>query len=207
MKKYLFPFSVMLLLLVAACNKPISDSYTQEMDSLLKALDASAKDFESIDYPNFEMKKTKAKNNLITLQSLIKDTLRREDALIISNYARIVGKNKEGKPLDTLSAELMAAKEKKAEEYGKHRQEYVKQELKLCMKQIEDLKHDYSKELMTAEELKKNLQAEATSAKKIIDFVVLEKAAVTSRIALYDSLSPGFERILDSLKSLSKNKP
>jgi hypothetical protein len=205
MKKKFSQLTFGLLLLMMACSQPKDDAYIKEMDSLLTSLEKSSKDFEAIDYPAFETKKQKAKSNIRDLQILLKDTLKREDALTISNYARIAGKNKTGNPgpeENPLSDEAAAEKEKKAEEYGKHRQTYVKQELKLCAQQIEDLKHDYSKELMTAEDLKKHLPNEATNAKKIIDFIQLEKAAVASRVALFDSLNPAVEKILDSLKAL-----
>jgi hypothetical protein len=203
-----FIFGVLgLMLLVSACSEPKNDQHIKQMDSLLVNLSNASKDFESIDYPSFELKKQKAKNNIRNIQTLLKDTLKREDALVISNYARIAGKNKTGNPANEDSlvvGDAAAAKEKKAEEYGKHRQAYVKQELKLCAQQIEDLKHDYSKELMSLEELKKHLPGEAVNAKKIIDFIVLEKAAVSSRVALFDSLNPAVERIIDSLNTLSK---
>lgn len=193
-----------MLVIFSACQAPKNDTYTQQMDSLIKALDQTAKEFEAIDYPGFEIKKQKAKNNLFNLQALIKDTLKREDAILISNYARVPGKNKGGNPLDTLTSAAEAEKEKKAEEYGKHRQQYIKQEIKLCSNQLEDLKHDYRQDLMTADALKKNLETEAASARKIMDFVMLEKSAIASRLALFDSLNPGIERIIDSLKALPK---
>lgn len=204
MKSVIFSFSLLMLFIFSACNAPKNDTYTQQMDSLIKALAQTAKDFEAIDYPGFEIKKQKAKNNLFTLQALIKDTLKREDAILISNYARVPGKNKGGNPIDTLTTDAEAEKEKKAEEYGKHRQQYIKQEISLCSNQLEDLKHDYAQDLMDADALKKNLETEAANARKIMDFVMLEKSALASRLALFDSLNPGIERIIDSLKALPK---
>lgn len=205
-KKFLVPTLGMLLLMMA-CSEPRNDSYTIEMDSLLIALEQSSKDFSAIDYPAYELIKQKAKSNIRDIQILLKDTLKREDALLLSNYAWIAGKNKTGNPgpdEGPITDAAAAEKEKKAEEYGKHRQTYVKQELKLCAQQLEDLKHDYSKELMTAEDLKKHLPEEAKNAKKIIDFILLEKTAVSRRVALFDSLNPAVENIIDSLKALPK---
>jgi len=205
MKKNIWLFFFWTTLFVYACSNPVKDEHTAQMDSLLAKLAISLQAFDSINYPEFELRKQEAKLNLKNIQLLLKDTLNRDAAILISNYARIVGRNKDGKVAagDTvLSNELSSENEKQAVEYGNKRQEYIKQEIELCVKQLKDLKHDYEHDLIKKEDLLKHLPSEAESARKIIDFIALEKNAVSHRMALHDSLNPGIERIIDSLKAV-----
>jgi hypothetical protein len=191
--------SFLILTLAISCKSKIENAETKTIDSLLTALDVAEGKLEHIDFEKLEKSAFIANENLEKIKPLIVDTLSRDKIFLMSNYAIVSGEEGEEE-----GAESNA---KKSENCKDERERYIEKEVSLCIKQLKNLKGDFTKGEMDLQTFKKYFQIEKAKSEQIILFIEMEKNSSAHRQALFDSLHPLILEFMDSLQTASnKNK-
>jgi hypothetical protein len=155
---------------LSSCNNG-SERYRNEiamLDSLVLALEKAEGQFKSIDSEKV-VKTYSALNELLEQTGeLIKDTLKKEEAVLLSDFRSI------RKPL---------------KEY-KSRVTILKTEIGVTKDQLSHLSHDLRKGLMKEEDVDKNVQSEVTLAKTLLSSITIMASIIPQQLSKYDSLQP-----------------
>ncbi len=198
----LFKSIIALFLIVSftlSCKSKIENAETKTIDSLLTALDEAEEKLEHIDFEKLEKSARIAKENLEKVKPLVVDTLNRDKLFLMSNYAIVSGEEGEEE-----GAESNASK---SENYKEERERYIEKEVTLCIKQLKNLKGDFTKGEMDFPTFKKYFEIEKAKSEQIMLFIEMEGNSSAYRQALFDSLHPLMLKFIDSLQTAaSKNK-
>ena len=191
MKQLQLLLSIMLAIMVVACKPGKENAGTLTIDSLLVQLDETMDALKSIDFEKIEHAKEVAEGNLRRFKPLINDSISRDKVFLMSNYAIISGE--EGEEEETEKSD------KKAEYTESERERYMEKEVELCIKQLKDLKHDFTKEKMNEVDFAKHLETERLKAMQVMLYIEMEKNSIDYRNLLFDSLNPLVIKFIDSL--------
>lgn len=184
---------------LSACQEKIKDTVElREMDSVLIELKKTKGILDSINFNRYQQIKQKVTQDILWIQENLRDTLTRSQSILISNYARIVGKRGIG------TAKKTEEEPKSDPGYDNQRRDFINKELDLCIKQLENLKHDTEQKIIAVGEVRKFLEAEKHNAEKIITYVRLERSKSSNAQEILDSLGPQIASFIDSLKMNQK---
>lgn len=184
-------FAAVLFFMGSCRNNHEYKAECAEVDSIIHALNKSLKDVEVAPYEEAEEADTKARTLLAEIQKLVHDTLSRNAAILIGQYANI-----------TLSEEDDEGKEKS--EFSKKEKEYIIKELKYSVNQLQNLKHDLQTENMPPETFKKHLANERKASERIIQVAEIKQLRWKQMVHLSDSLGPAILLLKDSLSNSKK---
>jgi hypothetical protein len=199
MKLFLKTALLIMVSLAFSCKPKIENAETKTIDSLLTALDNAEEKLETINFEKLEEAAHTAKENLEKIKPLIVDTLKRDKIFLMSNYAIVSGEEGEEGGAES--------NPNKKEDYEEEREKYIEKEVKLCIKQLKNLKGDFKKGEMDLPTFKKYFEIEKGKAEQIMLFIEMEKNSTSHRLALFDSLHPLILKFIDSLQTASsKNK-
>ena len=168
---------------ITACHHADPKTISR-LDSLLAVLDTTQKMADSIDFKKEATNSNQIKSDLEFIQNNFKDTLTREMGFALSDYKSIVAD--EGKGGDE-NYELMLLKE-----------------LHYSHEQVLNLKHDFEKADMNAEDLKKYYNTESIAVGNLYRFVKEKQNEFKRKEELYNRLQPKISMFIDSIKNDKK---
>ncbi len=182
--RILFPAFAVVQLLVCSCSG--TDKYraeTNQIDSLLIQLDSAEKAFLKLDSASCT-EKLKVVNALLgEATNVIRDTLLKDEARLLSDFRSIK------KPL---------------KEFLTRRSSVIK-EILLTRKQLKDLSHDLEQGLISDTEVQKHFQQECELAGMLVMSLKITNDAVNNQCKLYDSLNLMVQNFVER-KGLEPNK-
>jgi hypothetical protein len=181
--------TVVSIFIFAGCKQnPKNEAYSSSIDSVITLLQKSKKDFETAPHEKAEEIEKQVKAELAEIQKLVRDTLSRDAAILIGQYANIIREKEEERE-----------KEKSAFE-GKENS-YISKELKYSLQQLQDLKHDLQSGNMNEETFKKNFLNECRASARIMQVAEMKIFRWKQIVELKDSLGPSIQQLTDSLKN------
>lgn len=168
--RILFPALALVLVMVLVSSCSGTDKYrveTSQIDSLLIQLDSAEKVFLMLDSASCTEKLKNVNTLLGEATNVIRDTLLKEEARLLSDFRSIK------KPL---------------KEFLTRRSSVIK-EILVTRKQLKDLSHDLDEGLMSEVDVQKHFQQECDLAGMLIMSLKITSSAVESQCNLYDSLN------------------
>jgi hypothetical protein len=182
-------------LLMVSCKQKKTTGETNEIDSLIVALERIKPVANSIDFVLEDSIRKVVNKKSEEINELLKDSLSAYHSILISNYTRI------GKKKDRIKNPEDESKKTDPSSYEGQEKKYLMKEIDYTINQLKNLKHDFQNDLFkTEEEFRNYFEIETESAKKIISFVNVEKAANENKIETFKMLHPKVVLFHDSLK-------
>lgn len=176
-------FTIILLVstLITSCHNA-DPKVTTRIDSVMAVLDSTHAIAARIDFEKEEENAKKIKSDLEFIQNNFKDTLTKDMGFVLSDYRGIVAEEEE--------------------EQGGHEnyEKMLKKELEYSRMQILNLKHDFEKTDIPAEDFKKYFESESTAVSKLHAFVLTKQAEFLKKEQQFNSLQPKVQAFIDSLK-------
>lgn len=176
MKKKLLYFFAGLTVLICAnsCKENIYHTEVATLDSLAVVLENAEKSMMSIDSVETDKAYTEIISNLKLIQSELKDTITRDDALLLSDYREIrktLGRFNEGK--NKLKSEVPFTKE-----------------------QLSNLSKDLKKGLVPEDKVKEYYMVEFTEAVKLQQEMESTVTSVINSLNKYNKLKPEVDHFI-----------
>lgn len=180
MRTLLFTCISLFSLLLCSCGP--GDRYKDEvntLDSLVVSLDKAEKLFNSIDSAGARKYYENVNAGLGHISELVKDTLSRDQAMLISQFRSVK------KPLKDYLQRLSVTYE----------------EIAVTRKQLQDLSHDISKGLMPEKDIKHHVQKETELARLLINTLNMSHESMGVCMKRYEVINPR----IDSLVQVMEN--
>ncbi|MCC7302227.1 MAG: hypothetical protein IT233_06275 [Bacteroidia bacterium] len=165
---------IVTLFLMPSCGGDLYQTEIRTIDSLLTALDSAEKAFWTIDSAAARTAYADVNKDLGHLTNLIQDTLEKNEALLLSRYRGI------RKPL---------------REYLL-KQTVMKKEITITRKQLEDLRHDLDKELLTKENAQLHFTKESGLARLLINSLYISTESVDIFLRRYAEVNPSIDSLV-----------
>lgn len=184
---------ILFLLLVSAaglCMVSCSDNSERykkeiaELDSLVKELDKAEIQFKAIDSEKVALTYGGLDELMEQTTELIKDTLQKDEAILLSDFRSIK------KPLREF----------------KMRSSILKTEIVVTKDQLTHLSHDLKNGLLKEEDISKYVQSESDLAKTLIQSLNIISTIIPQQLAKYDSLKPLVLEFVKEKQELNSTK-